>query len=52
MVSKTIKKTLKESIVEEDDEEEQKNRTLNPIKDENETEIMLELLDTMELNEI
>ena len=48
MVNKTIKKkTPKTSIIEEDDEEERKNRTLNPIKDENETEIMLKLLDTI-----
>ena len=53
IVSKTIiKKTPKTSIVEEDDEEEQKNKTLNPIKDENEMEIMLKLLDTMESDEI
>ena len=53
MVNKTIKKkNPKTSIVEEDDEEEGKNRTLNPIKDEDETEIMLELLDTMEPDEI
>ena len=49
MVNKTIKKkTPKASIAEEEDEEEYKNRTLNPIKDEDETEIMLKLLDTME----
>ena len=47
-----MKKTLKTSIVEEDDKEEQKNRTLIPIKDEDETEIMLKLLDTMEPDEI
>ena len=53
MVNKTIKKkTPKTSIIEEDDEEERKNRTLNPIKDENKMEIMLELLNTMEPDEI
>ena len=53
MVNKTIKKkTPKTSIIEEDDEEERKNRPLNPIKDKDETEIMLELLDTMEPDEI
>ena len=53
MVNKTIKKkTPKASIAEEDDEEERKNRTLNPIKDEDEMEIMLKLLDTMEPDEI